>query len=251
MHLRHLRHVLSDPVEIHRYGLPGREALILMLGASLVTFVCVRLYTRLQRHRGWRNRRIGDVHVHHMVAGVVIVLASGMVDIALAPGATGREILAVVFGIGGAFILDEFALTFHLRDVYWTEEGRRSIDACIMWLLLGLLLLVGISPFGLHDQTVVSRWIGFVAIAVSIVLSLITCLKGKLTLGLVSIFVPPVGLVTAVRLARPGSVWSQLFYSRDLVKLERAEARFHPVDSHVERLRLRVVDLVAGAPDSS
>ena len=251
MHLRHLRHVLSDPVEIHRYVLPGREALILMLGASFVTFVCVRLYTRLQRRHGWNSRRIGDVHVHHMVAGVVIVLASGMVDIALAPGATGREILAVAFGIGGAFILDEFALTFHLRDVYWTEEGRRSIDASIMWLLLGLLLLVGISPFGLHDQTVMSRWIGFVAIAVSIVLSLITCLKGKLTLGLVSIFVPPVGLVTAVRLARPGSVWSQLFYSRDLVKLERAEARFHPVDSHVERLRLRVVDLVAGAPDSS
>ena len=251
MHLHHLRRVLTDPVEIHRYGLPGREALILMLGASFVTFVCVRLYTRLQRRHGWTSGRIGDVHVHHMVAGVVIVLASGMVDIALAPGSTGREILAVVFGIGGAFILDEFALTFHLRDVYWTEEGRRSIDACIMWLLLGLLLLVGISPFGLHDQTVVSRWIGFVAIAVSIVLSLITCLKGKLTLGLVSIFVPPVGLVTAVRLARPGSVWSQLFYSRDLVKLERAEARFHPVDSHVERLRLRVVDLVAGAPDSS
>ena len=251
MRLHHLRHALADPVEVHRYHLAGREALIVMLGASLVTFVLARLYTRLARHHGWKSGRVGGVHVHHMVVGVVLVLASGMLDIAFAPGDNLREGLAVVFGIGGAFILDEFALTFHLRDVYWTEEGRRSIDACIMWLLLGLLLLVGISPFGLHDQTVMSRWIGFVAIAVSIVLSLVTCLKGKLMLGLVSIFVPPVGLVTAVRLARPGSVWAQLFYSRDLAKLERAEARFHPVDSHVERLRLRVVDLVAGAPDSS
>ena len=109
----------------------------------------------------------------------------------------------MIFGVGGAFILDEFALSFHLRDVYWTEEGRRSIDASIMWLLLGLLLLVGISPFGIHDQTVVPRTIGVVIVAINIVLSLITCLKGKLTLGLLSVFVPPVGLVTAIRLRAP------------------------------------------------
>jgi hypothetical protein len=247
--MRHLRHALTDPVEIHRYHLAGREALLLMLGASLLTFACTRLYTRLARHHGWGSGRIGGVHLHHLVAGVVIVLSAGMIDIALNPGDEGRSILAVAFGIGGAFILDEFALTFHLRDVYWTEEGRRSIDACIMWLLLGLLLLVGISPFGIHDRTVVPRSIGFAAIAISIVLSLVTCLKGKLTLGLVSIFVPPVGLVTAFRLARPGSIWSELFYRRDLVKLERAEARFCPEGSHVERLRIRVVDLVAGAHD--
>jgi hypothetical protein len=248
-HLHHLRHALTDPLEIHRYHLAGRNALLLMLGASLLTFVAVRLYTRLARRRGWPSGRISGVHVHHMVVGVVIVLSAGMVDIALDPGDEARGILAVAFGIGGAFILDEFALTFHLRDVYWTEEGRRSIDACIMWLLLGLLLLVGISPFGIHDKTFVPRTIGFAAIAVSIVLSLVTCLKGKLTLGLVSIFVPPVGLFTAFRLARPGSVWSEVFYRRDLAKLERAEARFCPERSRVERLRIRAVDLVAGAHD--
>jgi hypothetical protein len=184
-----------------------------------------------------------------MVVGVVIVLSAGMIDVALDPGDEARSVLAIAFGIGGAFLLDEFALTFHLRDVYWMEEGRRSVDACIMWVLLGLLLLVGISPFGIHDRTVVPRSIGFAAIAISIVLSLVTCLKGKLTLGLVSIFVPPVGLFTAFRLARPGSVWSEVFYRRDLQKLERAEARFCPERSRVERLRIRAVDLVAGAHD--
>ena len=249
MHLHHLRHTLIDPVEIHRYHLAGRNALLLMLGASLLTFVCVRLYTRLARRHGWRSGRIGGVHLHHMVVGVVIVLSAGMIDIALRPGDETRSGLAIAFGIGGAFILDEFALTFHLRDVYWTEEGRRSVDACIMWLLLGLLLLVGISPFGIHDRTVVPRSIGFVAIAISIVFSLVTCLKGKLTLGLVSIFVPPVGAVTAFRLARPGSVWSEVLYRRDIAKLERAEARFCPDHSRVERLRIRAVDLVAGSHD--
>jgi hypothetical protein len=193
---------------------------------------------------------MGGVHVHHLVVGVVLVLASGMLQTALRLSDEARELLAVIFGIGGAFILDEFALTFHLRDVYWTEEGRRSIDASIMWLLLGALLLVGISPFGIHDQTVVPRTIGVAVIAVNIVLSVVTCLKGKLTFGLLSIFLPPVGLVTAVRLARPGSVWAQLFYAGDPVKLLRAEARFHPQDgSQLERLRIRLVDLVAGAHD--
>jgi hypothetical protein len=179
------------------------------------------------------------------------VLASGMVDVALSLDNTGRDITAVVFGVGGAFMLDEFALSFHLRDVYWTEEGRRSIDACIMWLLLGLLLLVGISPFGIHDHTVVPRTIGVVVVTANIVLSLVTCLKGKLTLGLVSVFVPPVGIFTAARLARPGSIWAQLFYRTDGRKRVESEARFHPSGSRLERLRIFAVDLVAGAPSAS
>lgn len=250
LHLHHLRRVITDPVEIHRYGLAGRQALLLLLAASLATFVLARLYTRLARRHNWPSGRIGEVHVHHMVVGVVLVLASGMLDISLNPGDDGREILAVAFGVGGAFILDEFALTFHLRDVYWTEEGRRSIDACIMWLLLGALLLVGISPFGIHDKTVIPRTIGFVVIAINIVLSVVTCLKGKLTLGLLSVFLPPVGLLTAPRLARPGSVWAQLFYPVESERLERAIARFHPEDSSIERLRIRVFDFVGGAPNA-
>ncbi len=186
-----------------------------------------------------------------MVLGLVLVLASGMINIALSVGDTGRDILAFIFGLGGAFILDEFALSFHLRDVYWTEEGRRSIDASIMWLLLGLLLLVGISPFGIHDHTVVPRTIGVAVVAVNIVLSIVTCLKGKLTLGLVSIFMPPVGFVTAIRLGRPGSIWAQRMYPADGAKLEEAETRFHPHESRIEKLRIRTLDFFAGAPNAS
>jgi hypothetical protein len=250
-HHLHLRHMLTDPVELHRDRLADRDALLLLLASSLGTFVLVRLYTRLARHHRWPGGRIGGVHVHHMVLGLVLVLASGMVNIALSLDDAGRDVVAVVFGVGGAFMLDEFALTFHLRDVYWTEEGRRSIDASIMWLLLGLLLLVGISPFGIHDHTVVPRTIGVVVVAINIVLSVATCLKGKLTLGLVSVFVPPVGLVTAVRLARPGSIWAQLFYPAGSPKLREALTRFHPHESRLERFRISVLDLLAGAPNPS
>jgi len=239
---------LGDPVEIHRDQLADRNTLLLLLAASLGTFALTRIYTRLARHRGWSGSHIGGVHVHHMVLGFVLVLSSGMINFALSLDDTGRDILAVIFGAGGAFILDEFALTFHLRDVYWTEEGRRSIDAGIMWLLLGLLLLTTISPFGIQDKTVIPREVAVGIIAVNITFSVITCLKGKLTLGLLSIFIPPVGLVTAIRLARPGSIWAQLAYPSGSAKLAEAEARFHPHGSRLERVRIRIVDMVAGAP---
>ena len=170
------------------------------------------------------QRAPGGVHVHHLVVGIVLALVAGMLDIALRPGGFGREVLAFVFGAGAAFILDEFALSVHLRDVYWTSEGRSSIEVSLMWVLLGALLLVGISPFGIHDSSEGPRIVGFTVVAVSIVLSVVTCLKGKLTLGLLSIFLPPVGLAAAMRLARPGSVWASVFYRDDPGK----QLRGHP-----------------------
>jgi len=238
-----------DPIEIHRFGLAGRETLLLLLAASLLTFALTRVYTRLARTRGWRSGRVGDVHLHHMVVGIVFVLVSGMLDLALRPGGLARGLLAIAFGIGAAFILDEFALSLHVRDVYWSSEGRHSIDAIIAWVLLGALLLVGVSPFGIHDQSEVPRIAGFVVVGINIVLSVVTCLKGKLTLGLLSIFLPPVGLAASVRLARPGSFWAQRFYRGNGAKLARARARFNPDQSQLERLRLRMGDLVGGTPD--
>jgi len=236
-------------VQIHHYGLAGREPLLLMLGASLLTLIGTRTYTRLARARGWRSGRVGDVHVHHLVLGIVLALVAGMLEIALQPGQSGRELFAVIFGAGAAFILDEFALSVHMRDVYWTSAGRHSIEVSLMWVLLGALLLVGLSPFGIHDSSEGPRIIGFVVVAVSIVLSVVTCLKGKLTLGLLSIFLPPVGLVAAVRLARPGSVWASVFYRERPGKRRSARERFDPEHSGVERLRYRLHDLIGGAHD--
>jgi predicted MFS family arabinose efflux permease len=236
-------------IQIHHLGLAGRESLLIMLTASLLTLVGTRTYTRLARVRGWRSGRVGDVHVHHLVVGIVLALIAGMLDIALRPGGFGREVLAFVFGAGAAFILDEFALSVHLRDVYWSSEGRRSIEVSLMWVLLGALLLVGISPFGIHDSSEVPRAVGFAIVAVSIVLSVVTCLKGKLTLGLLSIFLPPVGLAAAIRLARPGSVWAAVFYRDNPAKQQRACDRFDLERSGTERARHWFQDLLGGAHD--
>jgi hypothetical protein len=236
-----------DAIKIHRLGLTGREPLLLMLAASLLTFAATRLYTRLARVRNWRSGRIGDVHVHHMVAGSVLTLICGMLEIAFQPRDVGIDLLAVGFGIGAAFVLDEFALSLHLRDVYWTPEGRYSIEASIIWTLLGLMLLTGLAPFGIHDQTEIPRLIGFSVVVIAIGLSIVTCLKGKMTLGLLSIFVPPLGLIAAYRLARPGSIWAQLFYGPD--KRAIARARFDPKSSRLEVLRHKFADLLGGRHD--
>ena len=238
-----------DAIKFHRFDLGGREPLLLMLGASLLTLVLTRLYTRVARIRNWPSGRVGDVHLHHMVAGNILTLTCGMLELAFQPGDFGVDLLATGFGVGAAFVLDEFALTVHLRDVYWTPEGRHSIEVSIIWTLLGLILLTGISPFGIHDQTETPRMIGFIVVTASIVLSIVTCLKGKLTMGLVSIFLPPIGLVAAIRLARPGSIWAQLFYNDRQQK--QALNRFDPASSRIERLRRDFTDLIGGSHDSS
>ncbi len=237
-----------DAIKFHRFGLAGREPLILMLTSSLLTFTATRFYTRVARVRRWESGRVGGVHLHHMVVGNVLVLVCGMLEIAFQPRDIGVDLLAVGFGAGAAFVLDEFALSVHLRDVYWTPEGRHSIEVSIIWTLLGLLLLTGTSPFGIHDRTEVPRMIGFVAVAVSIVLSILTCLKGKLTAGLLSIFLPPIGVITAARLARPRSIWAQLFYDRE--KQLRAHQRFDPA-TPIEGFRHRVADLLGGSHDGA
>ncbi len=238
-------HLLAlDAIQFHRLDLNGREPLLLLLSASLLTFAATRSYTRIARIRQWGSGRVGDVHVHHLVIGNVLTLVCGLLEIAFQPRDIGVDILAIGFGIGAAFVLDEWALTVHLRDVYWTPEGRHSIEVSIVWALLGALLLTGLAPFGIHDGTEAPRAVGFAVVAVNIVLSFFTCLKGKLTLGLLSIFLPPVGVVAAWRLARPNSVWAQVFY--DPAKRERARGRFDPASSRLEGLRHGLADVVGG-----
>jgi hypothetical protein len=226
----------------------SREPTALLLAAFLVTFALTRSYTRLARVRGWGSASANGIHLHHMVVGIVFILLSGFVEIASRPAGLGQDAIAVFFGVGAAFTLDEFALWLYLRDVYWSEEGHRSVDASVMGVLLAGLVLVGLSPFGVHDGGRAPRLVAFVAVAVSVVLALITFGKGKLTLGVLAVFVPPVGAVCAFRLGKPESLWARRFY--DDCKLERARHRFENPDSSLVRWHERVDDLIGGAPST-
>jgi len=43
------------------------------------------------------------------------------------------RLMSILYGIGAALTLDEFALWLNLKDVYWSPEGRASIDAIVLF----------------------------------------------------------------------------------------------------------------------
>jgi hypothetical protein len=47
--------------------------------------------------------------------------------------------MSLLYGLGAALTLDEFALWLNLKDVYFAREGRSSFDAII---LFGSLLAI-------------------------------------------------------------------------------------------------------------
>jgi hypothetical protein len=223
----------------------GKEPLFLLLLAFLIAFAGARGYARLARKRGWRSGSIGGVHLHHVVVGILCVLVAGLVGFSRAGTSPSvRDVCAIAFGVGAAFVLDEFALVFYLRDVYWSSEGRDSVDAAIFGVLLAGLTLVVSEPFGLDDPLVshVGRLVFFSVVTVNAVFAAITFLKAKPFVGLVAIALPPVGWIGTTRLAKPGSPWARWFY--DPEKLARSKSRLRY--GFAARFQRRIVDLVGG-----
>jgi hypothetical protein len=81
----------------------------------------------------------GGRHIHHLVFGILVLLLVGYGW--LADVGTGEDdssillsrLMSILYGVGAALTLDEFALWLNLRDVYWSAEGRSSIDAIILF----------------------------------------------------------------------------------------------------------------------
>jgi hypothetical protein len=128
----------------------GKEEAFWVLIAFIITFVIVRLITHAIRAGAGpvSNVKIRGVHLHHLVPGIILLIVTGYLANALHVR-TGRTIVAIFFGIGAALTLDEFALWLHLEDVYWAKRGRLSIDAIIIAICLGGLILLHFSFW--HD----------------------------------------------------------------------------------------------------
>ncbi|WAL68410.1 hypothetical protein ORV05_11765 [Amycolatopsis cynarae] len=193
-----------------------------------MTFVVTRLIVRRIRAGGgpFRNTTVGGVHVHHQVYGIFLILVAGVGEFVYRPGTPWQQVLAVLFGAGAALTLDEFALWLYLDDVYWTDKGRKSIDAVLVASLIGLLLVLGARPF---DDTAGQGRITFaVTVAGNLAFSLVAILKGKISSGVIGLVVSFVAVVAAVRLAKPHSFWARRRYRPGSPKWERASARFPP-----------------------
>jgi hypothetical protein len=231
----------------------GRAPALWALIGFVVAFAVTRTITRrlharraadsAGRRRLLRDAHVGGVHVHHQVWGILLVLLAGLLQFRYAPGSPGVEILAAAFGAGAALALDEFALWFHLEDVYWTEEGRKSIDAILLAGVLAVSLLFQTSPLGLTEADEPSHWAYAGVLAVHLGLSIVCLLKGKLATGIIGVVVPVVSAVGAVRLARPRSFWARRWYGE--AAMRRSTERYGAWEARRDRIR----DLLGGRPE--
>jgi hypothetical protein len=230
----------------------GKEPLLLMLIAFLVTFLLTRAYTRTARERGWGSTHVGDVHMHHVVVGIVLMIAAGVIEFGFSPSEVFGEWLAILFGVGTALTLDEFAMVFHLDDVYWSPEGRGSVDAVVTAVVVLLLGFVTTAPFGADngEETASGFWL---VIGLNVVMVVVTFLKGKLKLALVGVLFPPLAFLGAVRLAKPRSWWARRFYDpegsgRRARKYARSVRREAKRRKRWQAREARLYDLLGGAP---
>jgi hypothetical protein len=235
--------LLDDIGRAYDHGIqaPGKEVHFLVLLAFIASFGFIRTSAHMIRAQvSWWPGNVetkGGTHVHHLVWGILLLLVFGYAGIALDPSSPWRELVAIFFGIGMGLTLDEFALWLNLKDVYWSQKGRQSIDAVVVAASLLTLTLLGLN-FWIDTLQAVLVFLGVGGERLSggestalllplqsagACLAVVCFLKGKRFAGIVGLFVPAVALVGAVRLAKPDSRWARR-YERS--KLERSQARF-------------------------
>ncbi|NUT09646.1 MAG: hypothetical protein HOQ38_04145 [Nonomuraea sp.] len=228
----------------------GRLPLFCYFVTLIVAFIATRINVRLIRAKvGWfRNVSVGEMHIHHIVFGVVLMLIGGVTGLIVSGGSqAGHAVAACVFGVGSALVLDEFALILHLHDVYWEEEGRTSVDAVFIAVAVTGLLLIGLRPLTWDYGTPVNPAVLIVA---NLALAVVTLLKGKIWTGMAGLFLPLLLVVGAVRLARPGSPWAHWFFrGRSPRKLARAVHREERWRRPVIRVKIAFQEFLSGRHD--
>lgn len=205
---------------------PGARHGIFLLTAFLVTFLVTRFWVRMQRSGpDWwpSSLSAGDTHVHHLVPGIFLILISGFLALVVPSDPDGHihDALSVLFGVGAALTLDEYALWLHLEDVYWADEGRRSVDVIVVAFGFGMLFVIGFTPFGLSQDSTVPWWLFAVVVAVDLFAVSVAALKGKYYMAGFGIFIAPVAWIGAVRAARPGSFWARRRYQAKPIVAEK------------------------------
>jgi hypothetical protein len=231
-----------------------RDGIFLVLVGFIASFAFIRMSTRLMRSprfSWWPGSVVSDggVHIHHLVFGICTMILAGTVGFASSGTQPWFDIAAGLFGIGAGLTIDEFALWVYLDDVYWSEEGRKSVDATVIAAAGMLLILFGFQPFDLTTSSS-TEVISSFAYAVFVFAMVAICFaKGRIMHGWVGFFFLPVAIYGASRIGKPDSPWGRRFYGeRSPEKQAKASARFLP-DRRTERFKQRFRDVVGGATE--
>ena len=142
-------------------GIPDRPRRRLFLAAIgfFVTFGVARTLAYMNYHQigPFHDIYIRGRHIHHLVWGILILLGVGFGWLVEAGNGSSQSsimasrLMSFLYGVGAALTLDELALWLNLEDVYWSRQGRESIDAVV---LFGTLLLIAIWGKGFFKAIV-------------------------------------------------------------------------------------------------
>jgi hypothetical protein len=229
----------------------GKLPLLLCSAAFVVTFLVTRGITRMIRAgRGPFRDNVSPsgTHVHHAVYGIVLLILGALVAVGSA-GSPYQELAAIAVGAGTSLVLDEFALILHLQDVYWTQEGRLSVEMVSLTAGCLMFALVGVLPFGIEDVKPAELTVrgGLATVTVlHAALVLVCAAKGKYRTALFGWFVPGIAWFGAFRLARPDSLWARHRYHGR--KLAHAEQRAQRFDARWDPIGDRMANIIGGAP---
>jgi hypothetical protein len=128
---------------------PKRRLLLATIG-FMTTFALARLAAYLaSRNIGpFRYIYIRGTHVHHLVWGILLLLAVGfgwLMEVgngSRSSSLLASRLMSLLYGVGAALTLDEFAIWLNLQEgVYWTRRDRASLDAV---LIFGAVLLIAL-----------------------------------------------------------------------------------------------------------
>ncbi len=118
---------------------PQRRILLASFG-FVVTFGIVRGLAWSIRHEigPFHNIEMGGRHIHHMVWGILLLLIGfgWLCEVGNGEGDSSAfmgRMMSLFYGAAAAMTLDEFALWLNLQDVYWSHEGRESVDAVLVF----------------------------------------------------------------------------------------------------------------------
>ena len=140
---------VGDLFHQHVSDRPRRRLFLAAVG-FFSTFALARFLAFLasRNFRWFGYVYIGGTHVHHLVWGILLLLAVGFGWlIEVGTGSRGSSLIAsrsmsLLYGVGAALTLDEFAIWLNIQEgIYWTRRDRISVDAI---LLFGALLLIGL-----------------------------------------------------------------------------------------------------------
>ncbi len=227
-------------------------ALMVCFVAFVVTFLITRGITRAIRSgRGPFRDQVtsSGLHIHHAIPGLVLLIVGAFVSVGAPRPGLWPAVAALAVGVGVSLVLDEFALLLHLTDVYWSNEGRISVDMVSLTAACLGLALVGLSPVGVEQVggAELAVRLGSTAVAILHGLMAVICtLKGKYRVALFGLFLTPVGVLGAVRLARPNSTWARRRYDTD--KRSRAAERTAAFDRRVQPVQRYWENAVGGRP---